>query len=654
MASLRSRGIPVRRRSEGRLVDLLHLSALVLSRDDREFIPRGAFFRGARFLLAPTAEEVHDEVLIPGHRFLPFASHEVLPWHCTLTGPDERPAARRKIRRRIQDLLMYYTFFGLKNLPMILARDDEHNIDALQENDLTGGEVQITAFDMADPYRRLGFEHGDALRLTVEDWGAGRFRFERLPAGRWREGAARRRAWIARLEEGFEEAFRLLGFPADMEEVLAYAFFFAGKGAMEEPSLHLGGFLEASRKVDLVTIGTDTCLWRRGEAPDQGIAAGDAEEGPRGDDDCLEAILDDLGLSLSPQEIEAYMRDELFQEGRDLRRVMDRCLQGRPVRFYSRAQERAFHRFLRDMWAEVQQAYDPDADRTAGRLRQRALQIYDDHLMWMRSLDTRGFRPGDLPVRSLFEIGQAVGQIGQLLTALNHIHHIPDAEFRTMEEVLQLLEATIWEKIEKVEAALGEPSGPCPEEEAEPEPDIRRADARSLYLLKVTLKGVRPPIWRRIRLPGSSTLAELHRVIQAAMGWGNHHLHSFSIGGIDYGDPATALKGFRCYRDEGRFTLDSLLSREGLAFAYEYDFGDGWEHHVEVERILPIGEAGGEEELRPVCLKGRRACPPEDCGGADLYGRLLAEQEDACPEQVEAFDPERFSLEEINRRLEGL
>ncbi len=668
MDFVRAQGIPVRRRSVGRLVDILHLSSLVLSRDDQEFFPRRAWFHGARFLVAPTAEEVRERILVPGHRFLPFASHEVLPWHCRLLGPDGRAVASRKLIRKIEDLLIYYTFFGLKNLPMILARDSERNIEALQESDLTGGEVQITVYDMEESYRLLGFEPDDALLLTVEDWQAGRFRFERLPAPAWKPPSAGQKEWIARLEAGFEEAFGSLGFPADMEEVITYALFYAGREQLARPALHLGGFLEKSRKVDLVAVGTDTCLWRKGENPEKVIAAQSLEESPRGDDDCLEAILDDLGLSLSSEEIEAYMRDELYGSGGDLRRVLSRCLQGRPVRFYSRAQEKAFHRFLHQMWEEVQRSYDPLADGTAGKLRQRALQIYDDHLMWMRSLDTRGFTPGDLPVRSLFEIGQAVGQIGQLLAALNHIQSISDDEFQTMEEVLRLLEAAIWEKIEAVEAALGEPSGARPE--GAPTAQDRAASPgnappRTLYILKVTLKGVRPPIWRRIRVPGSFTLSDLHRVLQIAMGWRNHHLHSFSIRGTDYGDPSTALKGFLCYENEGSYTLEELLPREGLTFGYEYDFGDGWEHTVTVEKILPF--AGGETAAgarRAVCLKGRRACPPEDCGGADRYGRLLARLKqppgsappDAreCPQTGDDFDPERFSIEQINRALEAL
>jgi hypothetical protein len=662
-AALKSRGIAVKKRNQGRLVDILHRSSLVLSRDDRVFFPRQGYFRGARFLVAPTREEIEEGILIPGHRFLPFSSHEILPWHCTLTDPRGRPVETRRVRKKIEDLLIYYTLFGLKNLPMILARDDEANIEALQESDIYGGSALITVYDMAGVYRELGFGPEDALVISVEDWQRGALRFEHLSARKRLGSDSKEEEWTLRLEAGFELAFGALGFPADMEEVIAYAFFYAGQELLAHPRLHLGGFLEKTEKVSLVTVGTDTCLWRKGENPERVITSRGPLEGPRGDDDCLEAILNDLGISLSPEEIEAYMRDELFGRGADLGRVLDRCLLGRQIEFYDRGQEKAFYRFVHELWEEIHAGYQSGTDQTAGKLRHRALQILDDHLMWLRSLDTRGLNPEDLPVRSLFEIGQAVGQVGQLLTALNHIRNIPDDEFATMDEVLQMLEGAIWEKIEAVESALkGSSDPPAREGEREPASGPReRTKPRFIYVLKVALKGTHPPVWRRVQVPGSYTLESLHRVVQAIMGWSNCHLHSFQIAGTEYTDPRTALKGFLCYKDEAEVTLEEILSQENLSFSYEYDFGDSWEHRITVEKILPASEVMVEEQDRAICLKGRRACPPEDCGGAARYREILdALKKPADPlhaaylSKIEDFDPERIAIDEINRRLKEL
>jgi hypothetical protein len=97
---LKNEGLQVKKKTTGRLVDILHMSSLVLSRDHEEFVPRQAFFRGARFMVVPTPEEVRDGILIPGHKFLPFSSHEILPWSCTLIRPDGGAVPVRKVAGR--------------------------------------------------------------------------------------------------------------------------------------------------------------------------------------------------------------------------------------------------------------------------------------------------------------------------------------------------------------------------------------------------------------------------------------------------------------------------------------------------------------------------------------------------------------------------
>lgn len=126
--------------------------------------------------------------------------------------------------------------------------------------------------------------------------------------------------------------------------------------------------------------------------------------------------------------------------------------------------------------------------------------------------------------------------------------------------------------------------------------------------LRVTLRGVVPPVVRVIDVPASSTLPELHELLQAAVGWTDSHLHQFVVGEATYGVPSDEDWGDQ--RDERIVRLRNLPAR----FDYLYDFGDGWEHDVEV---LGPGDA------QPGCRYGEGACPPEDCGGPVGYAELL-------------------------------
>ncbi len=140
-----------------------------------------------------------------------------------------------------------------------------------------------------------------------------------------------------------------------------------------------------------------------------------------------------------------------------------------------------------------------------------------------------------------------------------------------------------------------------------------------IYQLKIALRECSPMIWRRLLLASDTTIAALHTIVQTAMGWEDVHLHRFRIHGKAYG----------IYREGGMFfdddpdtvKLTDFKLRPGERFAYEYDFGDFWQHDIRLEQTLP-------RDVRknyPCCIGGSGNCPPEDCGGPPGYERLLEE-----------------------------
>lgn len=189
-----------------------------------------------------------------------------------------------------------------------------------------------------------------------------------------------------------------------------------------------------------------------------------------------------------------------------------------------------------------------------------------------------------------------------------------------------------------------------------------RATSRStptVHQLKVTLREVKPPIWRRLLIPSSFTLGQVHNVVNEAMGWFDSHLHQFTIDGEVYGmsDPFGDLDLESDSFPEDKVKLTEVLPMDNLKARYEYDFGDGWEHDIVVEAVLPA-EKGVQY---PLCLAGKRACPPEDCGGPGGYYRLLEIIADPTHEEYESmvewlgpgFEAERFSVAEVNELLKA-
>lgn len=182
-----------------------------------------------------------------------------------------------------------------------------------------------------------------------------------------------------------------------------------------------------------------------------------------------------------------------------------------------------------------------------------------------------------------------------------------------------------------------------------------RSTGAPLYRLKVTLRRSRPPIWRRFVVPSDIALKRFHDALQAVMGWTDTHLHQFEADGVLYGtsDPEFGVRRV----SESRTPLDRVLREPRDRMRYEYDFGDGWEHDILLEAVLPTEPRG----VYPRVEAGKRACPPEDVGGPHGYVAFLeALRNPAHPEHHEVlewvgrnFDPETFTVRQANLDIHG-
>ena len=184
------------------------------------------------------------------------------------------------------------------------------------------------------------------------------------------------------------------------------------------------------------------------------------------------------------------------------------------------------------------------------------------------------------------------------------------------------------------------------------EPTPKAEPSASIYRLRITLADVEPPVWRLVEVPDCS-LGELHDVIQVAMGWQNSHMHQFLLNGKYYGQ---ATSDDLDVEDEDDIRLSQIFTgRKKPRLVYEYDFGDSWRHEIRLEKVLVP-----EPKVKyPRCVEGARACPPEDCGGAWGYADFLeAISDKKHPEHRDMkewiggkFDPEKFSVEAVNKEL---
>jgi hypothetical protein len=174
---------------------------------------------------------------------------------------------------------------------------------------------------------------------------------------------------------------------------------------------------------------------------------------------------------------------------------------------------------------------------------------------------------------------------------------------------------------------------------------------QTVYQFKISLSGIKPPIWRRIETLGMP-LARFHEAIQTAMGWTNSHLHVFEVDRTRYTDPRMLDDVFPDPSEESYagMSISHLIKRHGpkLRLTYLYDFGDGWEHKVTLEKTT-----NRQQDVQyPRCLAGKRCCPPEDVGGIYGYESFLEaignpehEEYDDFSDWAGEFDAEAFDLD---------
>ena len=173
--------------------------------------------------------------------------------------------------------------------------------------------------------------------------------------------------------------------------------------------------------------------------------------------------------------------------------------------------------------------------------------------------------------------------------------------------------------------------------------------------IKITLRGSKPPIWRRLLIENNITFLTFHYIIQDAMGWENAHLFEFKAGHNRICEYYEEWDMGSDMKDAAEIMIDTVLNKKGDKVLYTYDFGDGWEHQITVEKVETIDKS----VHYPVCIKGKGNCPPEDCGGIwGFYSMLEALKDKKHPEYehwrgwMEAdYDPDNFDMISTNELL---
>lgn len=664
------------------------------------YVPQANYFHHAQFRVLPTDFELERGILIPGHRFVPFMNPLVFPALAAVSCNGKK-IKTKTVQIPFAEAIKYGQMFGWNGSVNYLVADKPANESVLQKIDNTKSfataSVRVKVFDMATFYTGHNFQQGDYLLLKVEDWKDCQYSCVHCPASQLDKNMLQ--SHRQQLETALAKSVTMLGSLASACEQLAYAFFLGGKELLAAPGYNLPDFLAYSQRLFLHDILRDATFWPGKEKPPAAKlweAHRVAEEAWNEEPIC--DLMEELQMALSGMETEAFIKECLHQGITDPQQIFRHIW---PQEFSQLLEQNAktkkFDKLFADVCSRLAKQYQPASYTRVAPYRKQILDALTSNLLWFIRFDVMLLMAETFCQDLLFEMQQVRSKLQVMVIAFNsgddvitgmetdiarNIELLVRKLQLLQEDVSLRLNGTDTVKLSKVvkKAArdialeqgieeMMESQSPGGKKSKKPGKNKDKAkpqgDPDTVYRLRIELLDMPIPIWRTVEVTGDETLADLHAIIQIAMGWEDCHMHSFHIDGVEYGgEPEDDMfGGFGGFAedeslDESEYKVGQVIEAKGMRFMYEYDFGDSWQHEITVEAI-GTREAG---KNYPLCLDGKGACPPDDCGGAPGFARLLKIMKNRKHREYnemldwlggEPFDPNAFDIDDVNEQLQN-
>jgi hypothetical protein len=619
----------------------LEISALLDSRNiafrlnTRQWVSRRGCFEPVPFVISPTRLELLNGILIPGHRCIPFANPGLLPQEYTFFWKGA-PISMGTTEGPPEEFYPYYCLFGEEYAPQYVARDNPQNESAYNSDPYEDPpEVSISTLDMRNIYRESGFVPGDRFVVRNRDWKAGSFELERVGKDEWSQ--AELYDWFEAAESGFEDSMALLGPGTSTEEQIAYAYWYGGKRMRDVPAYALEDFLyEKTDRIETVPYGIETRFWYAGkEIPDnkdiEGVLA-------LPDQTMVEDILFRQKIPVSEFVVQAYVLDALYRGDENIDHIINRIV---PQAIHLEEGER---NFLADYAAgaleEFRETYSLFTDQGMGPIRQRVGELHTAVIDLAARLHKGDIDPSWLPKHTFIVLSQIQGHAAGLLEDLDTEDPPPEAELEAMDNTLD----SMIETYEDIKELIGDAMNNFRRNNLSVvryQPD--EGDDNGWQTVQISVRGVE--VWRRVAVPETCRLKELHRIIQTSLEWKGGFAHRFNVEQPD--------------RTPGRKDLDDKLrigelAAQGIAELL-YEYGTKW-----TVRVIILSRHDGAEGELVRCVAGAGAAPPEQIEGPLRFRKLLSSLEGGSDADREAarhelgldFEPGRFDLEQCNRNLD--
>ncbi|MDR1787880.1 MAG: plasmid pRiA4b ORF-3 family protein [Treponema sp.] len=603
---------------------------------NRRWVSRRCFFEGNSFVIKPTKLEIINNILIPGHRCVPFVNPDLSPkdyhFYC-----DDLALPETTSEASPEDFYPFYNIFGEEYTPQYLARECPENEAAYNEDPYEDPEeVSINTIDMSRFYKEQAFAFGDLLIVKTLDWKEGKFSIEKKEKGAWEKAALDE--WQRAAEAGFMESFKRLGPGASTEEQIAYAYWYGDKRMRELPAYPLEEFFfEKTNYIETVVFGIESRFWYSGrDIPDRKDI--DCSQ-PRTDKTYIERILCDYKIPISEYALQAYVWDAVFRGETGTAGLIKRLL---PQGVTMRAHDMLFiEDYVRRALIEFSADYNPFAEKVTGPLRQRAIETHSAVLNLATMLRKSGIDEYWLPHHTFITLTQIQMHAAGILEDLDLNTTLEDSEVDAMENSVDMMVETYDELKELINDALQN----FREDKFRLIQDADEREAPDGRLVQVSIGGL--DVWRRLLVNEDLSLASFFIVIQAAFGWS--------------GPQDVCFRKERHLEEKEPPPFDNARTLREIRASgikeFHCEYGDFW-----MLRVIFLSAGKLRAGQKAVCVAGAEAAPPESLVSPLHYKKLLdylfsgpgALRSEAVEILGKDFKSDHFDADACNQRIASI
>jgi hypothetical protein len=623
---------PGQKRNKELLLEInvyLETRKIAFKKDAHLWVSRRGCFEKSIFAISPTRLELLNGILIPGHRCVPFANPLVMPHRYQFVW-DGKPVPDTTTEAPPEELYPFYCIYGEEFAPQYIARENPKNEEAFNSDPYEEPvEVSIRVLDMRQIYRECSFVPGDRFVVRILDWKE--CKFELAKADKWQLSDLDK--WMEAAEGGFDDSFALLGPGTNTEEQIAFAYWFGGDRMREVPAFSLEEFLyEKTNQIETAPFGIETRFWFAGkEIPD---SKGLFNLNVPPDRTDIEDMLYKINIPISEFVIFSYIKDAFFHNEKEIDNVINRIIP--PIINLDRQEWNIFADFLSEAMDDFSEYYSLFLDQGAGPVRQRAAELHTAVVELAARLQQSEIEPVWLPKHTFIVLSQIQSHAAALLEDLAYDESPTENEITAMDHSLDSMLDTFTEVKELINNALD---------------NYRRSSLTVIHSggtngqlwqkIQISICGL--DVWRRAVISCECTIKELHRLIQAGMGWKDTMSFRF------YCETPDGSKEYQ--HDQKKLGDIDFPGKKELG----YEYGKWNVSIIMMSSYQPV-------KNETSCFTGgENAAPPEQIDGPRHFRKLLfflesgnnANKQNALRELGDSFET-NFNLEKTNRSLHAL